>query len=284
MPEWTGCGFQLGTSLVPVLAYSVGNSGWTDDLTTFSEETGGENHYMDVASRANALQALATFVTVERPVLMDIGCSSGFMLKALRQRFPAATVLGSDYVKGPLVSLARSHPDIPLLQFDLTQCPLPGECVDGITLLNVIEHIDDDAAALRQTFRLLRPGGVAVIEAPAGPGLYDVYDKHLMHFRRYRMRELLSTVKSAGFQILHRSHLGFFIYPAFALVKKRNRRYLRAEPDVQRRVVASSIQTVKDNSLMHAVMRVENAMRRFVSYPAGVRCFVICRKPAGSAV
>ena len=239
---------------------------------------------MDVASRANALKALATFVSVERPVLMDIGCSSGFMLKALKRHFPAATVLGSDYVQGPLVNLAQSNPDIPLLQFDLTQCPLPGECVDGITLLNVIEHIDDDASALRQTFRLLRPGGVAVIEAPAGPGLYDVYDKHLMHFRRYRMPELLSKVKSAGFQILHQSHLGFFIYPAFALVKKRSRRYLSASADIQRQVVASSIQTVKDNKLMHAVMRLENAMRKFVSFPAGVRCFIICRKPAGAAL
>ena len=262
-----------------MLAYGVGTSGWTDDLTTFSEEAGGENHYMDVASRANAMKALKTHIRVKRPVLMDIGCSSGFMLKALKESFPSSTVIGADYVRGPLVSLAQSKPDIPLLQFDLTKCPLPGECLDGITLLNVIEHIEADVSALKQTFRLLKPGGIAVIEAPAGPGLYDVYDKHLMHFRRYRMADLLSILNSVGFEILHQSHLGFFIYPAFALVKKRNRKYLKAEPAVQREVVASSIHTVKDNRLMHIVMRVENAMRSYVSYPAGIRCVVVCRRP-----
>jgi len=264
-----------------VLTYDVGSSGWTDDLTTFSEQTGGENHYMDVASRANAMEALATHISVSQPVLMDIGCSSGFMLKALQKRFPSATVLGCDYVQGPLTSLALSNPSIPLLQFDLTQCPLPGECLDGITLLNVIEHIHDDVSALRQTLRLLKPGGIAVIEVPAGPGLYDVYDKHLMHFRRYRMADLLFKLKSIGFEILHQSHLGFFIYPAFAIVKKRNRKYLEADPIIQRQVVAASIHKVKDNRLMHTVMRLENATRRYFSYPAGIRCVVTCRRPAG---
>ncbi len=281
VPKWTGHGFQLGDALVPVLAYGVGNSGWTDDLTTFSEVEGGENHYMDVASRANAMKALKTHISAERPVLMDIGCSSGFMLKALKESFPSSTVIGADYVSGPLVSLAHSNPEIPLLQFDLTHCPLPSECLDGITLLNVIEHIEDDVSALRNTLRLLKPGGIALIEAPAGPGLYDVYDKHLMHFRRYRMADLLSILRSVGFEILHQSHLGFFIYPAFAIVKKRNRRYLKADPAVQREVVASSIHTVKDNRLMHAVMRAENAMRSYIHYPAGIRCVVICRRPAG---
>ncbi len=236
---------------------------------------------MDVASRANAIEALITHISVDRPVLMDIGCSSGFMLKALRESFPSSTVIGSDYVRGPLVNLAESNPEIPLLQFDLTQCPLPEKCLDGVTLLNVIEHIEDDASALRQTLRLLKPGGIAVIEAPAGPGLYDVYDKHLMHFRRYRMADLLAILKSAGFEILHRSHLGFFIYPGFVFVKKRNRRYLKADADVQREVVASNIHAVKDSRLMHTVMSLENAMRRYVSYPAGIRCVVICRRPVG---
>lgn len=280
-PEWTGHGFQLDNALVPVLAYGVGSSGWTDDLTTFSEEAGGEHHYMDVASRANAIDALATHVSVDRPVFMDIGCSSGFMLKALKENFPSSTVIGSDYVRGPLVNLAKSNPEIPLLQFDLTRCPLPAECLDGITLLNVIEHIEDDVSALRQTLRLLKPGGIAVIEAPAGPDLYDVYDKHLMHFRRYRMADLLGILKSAGFEILQQSHLGFLIYPGFAFVKKRNRRYLKADPDIQREVVASNIHQGKNSRLMHTVMRFENAMRRYISYPAGIRCVVICRRPAG---
>ena len=266
-----------------MLAYGVGTSGWTDDLTRFSEETGGANHYMDVASRENAVRSLQSHLSSPNPVLMDIGCSSGFMLRDLRDRFPGATVLGSDYVRGPLDALARAFPDVPLMQFDLVACPLPAKSLDGITLLNVIEHVEDDASALKQIFRILKPGGVAVVEAPAGPGLYDVYDKELMHFRRYRMRDLLQMLKSTGFEILQRSHIGFFIYPPFAVTKKMNRRSLHADPRARTKVVAARINRAKNNPAMHGIMRMENRLRQFIPFPFGVRCVVICRRPAGEA-
>src|SRR3954463_10649441 len=137
IPVWTGRGFRLGDALLPILSYEVSTSGWTDDLTTFSEENGGGGHYMNVASRTNAIRALRSCVPHQDAALMDIGCSSGFMLKDLQAAFPKSSVLGSDYVRGPLNSLANSNPEIPLLQFDLTQCPLPDKILDGITLLNV---------------------------------------------------------------------------------------------------------------------------------------------------
>jgi SAM-dependent methyltransferase len=282
VPVWTGRGFRLGNTVVPILSYDVSVSGWTDDLTTFSEENGGGGHYMNVASRANAIRALRTHVVRPDPALMDIGCSSGFMLKDLRAAFPASAVLGSDYVRGPLDSLARSNPEIPLLQFDLTQCPLPAESLDGITLLNVLEHVEDDLSALQHVFRILKPGGIAVIEVPAGPKLFDVYDKYLMHFRRYRMSELLLMLRSAGFEILERSHLGFFIYPAFAAVKKRNRRYLAADPTVQRKIVASNNNQATDSRIIHGIMRAESIVRHYISLPIGIRCVVTVRRPEGA--
>jgi SAM-dependent methyltransferase len=63
-----------------------------------------------------------------------------------------------------------------LLHFDLRHCPLPDGSFDGVILLNVLEHIKEDAAALRQIARILKPGGIAAIEVPAGRGLYDIYD------------------------------------------------------------------------------------------------------------
>src|SRR5258706_16010028 len=117
IPVWTGRGFRLGDSVLPILSYEVSTSGWTDDLTTFSEENGGARHYMNVASRTNAVKALRRYMTGPDLALMDIGCSSGFMLKDLQAAFPESSVLGSDYVRGPLNSLANSNPEIPLLQF-----------------------------------------------------------------------------------------------------------------------------------------------------------------------
>ena len=115
----------------------------------------------------------------------------------------------------PLAALALSMPDVPLLQFDLTTCPLPGESLDAVVLLNVLEHIPDDTAALRQIYRVLKPGGIAVIEASTGPHSYDVYDKLLLHCRRYALAGLRNLATSVGFRIVEQSHLGCFVYPGF---------------------------------------------------------------------
>ena len=59
-----------------------------------------------------------------------------------------------------------------------------------------------------------------VIEVPAGPHLYDVYDLVLTHWRGYTLGELRQLTEQVGFRTLYASHLGFFLYPAFAWTKR----------------------------------------------------------------
>ena len=54
VPVWDGRVFRIGEHETAVLAYEVGQSGWTDELTTFHEETAGDDHYIDRASRRHA--------------------------------------------------------------------------------------------------------------------------------------------------------------------------------------------------------------------------------------
>jgi SAM-dependent methyltransferase len=283
MAVWDGRVFRIGERETRILSYDIGKSGWTDELTTFHEETAGDDHYIDRASRLHASSQLGRWLTAVSPLLVDIGCSSGLMLQVLQERFPDAAILGADYVRGPLESLAAKLPGVPLLQFDLTRCPLPGSSVDGVVLLNVLEHIERDDAALAHVSRILKPGGVAVIEVPAGPGLYDVYDKLLFHHRRYRMKDLLKIAASCGLEVLEKSHLGFFLYPGFWAVKKRGQRYLRDTEAHQREVVSRNITRAGSHTAMHKVMELEAALRKWVYYPFGIRCLVTCRKPPISA-
>lgn len=277
---WNGRAFLVNDCETPLLAYESANSGWTDELTNFHERLAGDNHYIDIASRNRAIAALRRTAHGGERIIIDIGCSSGSMLRDLRSSFPQATLIGADYISGPLLGLAAALPGIPFLQFNLVSCPLFSNSVDAVVLLNVLEHIEDDSTAIEQAFRIIRPGGVVVIEVPAGPHLYDVYDKQLMHFRRYTLKELCGKLTRAGFLIEERSHLGAFVYPAFSFVKKRNRRHMNSSDEVQRQIVAGNISQARTNPLMNSIMRVEETLRPYLPYPVGIRCTVTGRKPS----
>jgi SAM-dependent methyltransferase len=198
------------------------------------------------------------------------------LLRDMRDALPEACVIGADYVRGPLEALADAMPTVPILQFDLQRCPLPDASVDAVVLLNVLEHIEDDVSAVGHLFRILRPGGVAVVEIPAGPGLFDVYDKLLMHFRRYRRKGAVSLFENAGFRITKASHLGFFVYPAFWAVKKKNRMFAKEQAAAQ--VVATDIKK-SASPVLSSLMNLELKLGEKMSFPVGIRCLLTCRKP-----
>jgi SAM-dependent methyltransferase len=78
---------------------------------------------------------------------------------------------------------------------------------DGAVLVNVLEHIADDAQALRELFRVLKPGGALLLFVPALPFLFSRLDSFLGHFRRYRRDGLARLVADAGFEIISARYL-----------------------------------------------------------------------------
>ncbi len=280
-PQWREGRFWLDGQPRRVLCYDAADSHWSAELTDLHEAEAGSRHPIDRASRRLAVRSLVEYLPARgpAPLILDVGCSSGFVIEEIRAVLPGAALIGSDYILPPLEKLAARLPGLPLLQFDLRRCPLPYACVDAVTALNVLEHIDDDARALREIARVLRPGGVAHIEVPAGPGCYDVYDEQLMHHRRYRLRDLLATARAAGFDVLRATHLGCLVYPAFWLVKQRGRRALKLPDAEKKAIVARRIRQTGDSALLGAVLKVEETLGRVVSYPFGIRCVAVLRKP-----
>ncbi len=82
---------------------------------------------------------------------------------------------------------------------------------DRAVSINVIEHVEDDRAALASIARALRPGGEAAVLVPAHPFLYSSLDRGLSHFRRYTRRSLAAASREAGLEtarIVHFNPLG----------------------------------------------------------------------------
>jgi SAM-dependent methyltransferase len=264
-----------------VLAYDVDQSGWSDDLTDLHERaTEQGSHFIDVASRRHAINELTRILGIKPSSIMEVGCSAGHLLADMRSSLPNAVLTGGDYTLGTLVQLSEKMPGIPLVRFDLANSPLPSNTYDAIVLLNVLEHIEDDKAATRHIARMLKPGGVAVIEVPAGPELFDDYDRQLKHFRRYTLGKISDVVEGAGLEIERRNYLGALIYPAFYLAKRRSQNRPKTIAEREHHVETAIGATSRFNLIGYVIMGLEEALSRAIQFPRGIRCVVTARKPS----
>ena len=265
----------MGDQKTAVLEYSENSVGWSDDLRTLHEDSIGNRHTIDIASRKDALGQVRQFLPSQRSVILEIGCSSGYFIRELVASFPEAVVMGADVVRQPLDRLAQEMPGIPLFRFDLLRCPLPRQSIDVIVMLNVLEHIDHDLGALQKVFDLLKPGGILVIEVPASPMLYGAYDIQLRHFRRYAAGEFFAKLKKAGFSIYRKSHLGFVLFPAFAIVKLWDKFFSSQQ---HKPVVSQQAGSTSHNPLVRWAFAFESTYLSGLSLPFGIRVLAVAGK------
>jgi SAM-dependent methyltransferase len=275
IPVWNGRGFVVAGQEAPYLSYSENSAGWDDELTSLHNRESAGLHPIDITSRYNAVSGLRKVSRGPVESILEIGSSDGHLLRELSQAFPNSLLVGSEVAPGALAQIAQEQPGMPLIQLDILNCPLPERSFDAIVALNVLEHIEDDCAALSEMARLLRVGGTLLLEVPAGPRLYDAYDRQLHHFRRYRMPDFVSKVERGGFNVAFKTHVGFFVYPAFAVAKITNR--LRDRSLRGKDVVAQSIRQSRGNPGLDALFSLERRLFG-VSWPFGIRCLVIAHK------
>ncbi len=145
----------------------------------------------------------------DRALFLDIGCGTGATASAL-QGF--GRVLGVDF--SPLALNCCKRRDLmSVVRARAESLPLRDGCADAIVATDILEHLEDDASALAEFYRVLKPGGHAVITVPAYRFLWSEHDQALMHKRRYVARELIERSTRAGFQVTAHSYALFFLFP-----------------------------------------------------------------------
>lgn len=128
---------------------------------------------------------------------VDVGCGSGGNTAVLRELGWAA--VGVEHSPtGASIALGRG---VPVVRGDARQLPFADASVDLVMSTDVWEHIDDDEAVARETHRVLRRGGRALVAVPAGMALWSGHDVALGHVRRYEREELRARITAAGLEI-----------------------------------------------------------------------------------
>jgi len=83
----------------------------------------------------------------------------------------------------------------------------PGRSFDSIAYIDVLEHIEDDAAEVRCAIEHLKPGGHLIVLCPAHQWLYSPFDKAIGHYRRYNRSLMTAAFPSSGGQFIQRVYL-----------------------------------------------------------------------------
>lgn len=207
--------------------------------------------------------------------MLEIGCGTGYVLRGITQTLPTLHTSGSEIFLEGLGFAAKRVPSADLFQMDARHIPYTAE-FDVIGAFDVIEHIEQDSQVLREIHRALKPGGGAMFTVPQHPWLWSGQDERACHVRRYRRHELADKLAQAGFQVVFSSSFVTLLLPLL-MISRRARRKRNPEANAGAEFNLSP----PVNSLLYAVLRVEEAMIRMgIRFPIGGTRIMAAIKPA----
>lgn len=163
---------------------------------------------------------------------LEIGCGTGFVLRAVQKALPLAEVSGSEIFTSGLSYAGGRAPGAALFQMDARRIPFRDH-FDLIGAFDVIEHIEDDEAVLAEVHKALRPGGGILLTVPQHAWLWSPVDVFAGHARRYRRKDLVEKLERAGFEILTATSFVTGLLPLMFLSRFLKRNQATAEPELR---------------------------------------------------
>lgn len=169
-----------------------------------------DTHWWYVGRR-RIIRSLAEKICAKlnNPKILDVGCGTGANLKMLAD-YGAAE--GVD-ISPQAVEFCRERGLDSVKLGAAEQLPYEDDSFHLVTALDVIEHLDDDVAGLREIRRVLRPDGHVLLFVPAFMFLWGVQDDVSNHRRRYTLPSLVKAVEEAGFEVewSNYANISFFL-------------------------------------------------------------------------
>jgi len=163
------------------------------------------------------IRLLGERVTGQSLSALDIGAGDGYFAERLLADFPAVARLRCFDLAYDVAWLQGKAAGDPRLAFTATK---PEGRYGLVLMLDVLEHVDDDRSALRDTVSsFLAPGGWLLVSVPAGELLFSRHDELLGHKRRYTPARLRALVEDAGLAIVERGELFSSLLAPRALAK-----------------------------------------------------------------
>ena len=202
------------------------------------------------------------------PRILDAGCGTGNNLRHLAQwGRPAGVDLSADALR-----FCRER-GVAAAGGSLMALPFADATFDCVTSFDVIYHrwVTDDAAAVREMARVLRPGGLMLVRVPALRALWGAHDEAVHSRHRYTATELRALLGGQGLSLLRLTYGNSLLFPLVAARRTLDRLTGRHGSDVG--FLPAPLEWAFRN-----VLRAEAALVRRVSLPLGTSLFALARK------
>lgn len=248
----------------------------------------GVEHLLRATARAEArhfwFRGFRAFVTpllhdaaAGRPDLrlLDCGCGTGANLALLDT---VGRAYGFDLSETGL-HLGREAGRTRLARASVTAAPFPTASVDIVTSFDVLYSLADadEAAAVAEMYRVLKPGGVAIVNVAAMPVLRGDHSVLSREIRRYSRGELRTRLERGGFVVERLTYTNATLFVPLAIARLlQRRRGLRREGETESEI---SVPPAPINAIMAAVMRLEALWLRWLDEPFGSSLLCLARKP-----
>lgn len=199
--------------------------------------------------------------------ILDVGCGTGANLEMLSQ---FGHVEGVDVSDGALEFCRQKGLTV---QKGLAETlPYDNESFDVTTALDVVEHLDDDIAGLREMYRVTKRGGYSLIFVPAFMWLWGVQDDVSNHRIRYNKQQIVERLRQAGFSIERATYANWTFF-APILAGRTLMNLTGIKPESENNVNVSAL-----NGMFGKLFSAERFWLKNFNFPFGVSIVVVARK------
>lgn len=230
-------------------------------------EAGGNPNFFWFKGKQELISILLEKTAMRKPCLiLDVGAGTGNDLQTITS-FGETYVVDADPRALALIDKNLVREKL-VARADLL--PYKNEMFDLAVAFDVLEHIDNDTAAIQEIRRVLKTGGFLIFTVPAFGFLFSAHDRALKHFRRYTKNNLRQ--KLAGFSEVELSYWLALLFAPIAIKKLLERK----RPEAQTHSFKLNPWL---NNIFSAVMRFENwLIAKGLRLPAGITLYGIYKK------
>jgi ubiquinone/menaquinone biosynthesis C-methylase UbiE len=202
--------------------------------------------------------------------VLDVGCGTGLILEALHSY---CRPVGIDFSLKAL-SYCRDRKLNLLILGDVNNLPIAAKSCDVVLALDLLEHIERDKQLLHDFYRIVKPGGYALLSVPAHQFLWSDHDAALSHYRRYSYGQLLRMVREAGFSPVKTSYAISFVFVPIVVFRIAQKLFRKShEPKTHLIPLPTAA-----NKLLIWLLVIEGFLLRFINLPFGVSIICLAKK------